>query len=460
MVYVLYMTSPNSFDPILFERMLQTAVSASAVDELCREHGWKVRRGVYSLVVVIWLMIYQRLNSKRTLSSAVQFLVRHADHWQEQAHVGKRVREGRISTRTGGYCQARSKMPTLVASSVCDHIFARLEVLMREQLPDVPQPVFVIDGTTLRLQHERELVKAFPPGRNQHGDNHWPMMLLVAFHDVHSGLATRPSWGAMYGRRAVGEQELAAEALQRLPGDAVVLGDGDFGIFAFAYTVQQTQRPMLLRLTAARAQKVLGGNRLRPGRRRKVKWEASRWERKEHPDLPAGAVVNGWVVACRNPARQAEILYFFTTLDLKPSRILALYKLRWNIETDLRSLKRTVGLHQVTSKSKAMVEKEVLMAVSAYNVVRAVMYLSARGAGLTPRELSFSAAQDAVMAAWPYLQRAHTQAEWHNELQRSLQVVAQTKLPKRSRQRSYPREIWGRGGHFPFRRSPNKEVRR
>src|SRR5437879_8757088 len=199
MSYVLYMTSPNSVDPVLFERTLRTAASASAIDELCREHGGKVHPGIYSLVVVIWLMIYQRLNSKRTLSSAVQFLVRHADHWQEQAHVGKRVREGRISTRTGGYCQARSKMPTLVASSVCDHIFARLEVLMREQLPDVPQPVFVIDGTTLRLQHERELVKAFPPGRNQHGDNHWPMMLLVTFHDVHTGLATQPSWGAMYG---------------------------------------------------------------------------------------------------------------------------------------------------------------------------------------------------------------------------------------------------------------------
>lgn len=453
------MTSPHAVDPVLFERMLQTAASACAVDELCREHGWRVRRGIYSLVVVIWLMIYQRLNSKRTLSSAVQFLARHADHWQELPHVGKRVRERRISTRTGAYCQARCKMPTLVASSVCDHIFTQLQVLMREQLPDVPRPAFVIDGTTLRLPHERELVKAFPPGRNQHGDNHWPTMLVVAFHDVHTGLATPPSWGAMYGRRAVSEQELAREALQRLPADAVVLGDGNFGIFAFAYTVQQTQRPLLLRLTAARARKVLGGNRLRPGKRRKVEWEASSWERRAHPGLPAAAVVKGWVVACRNPARQAEILYLFTTLDLKPRRILALYKLRWNIETDLRSLKRTVGLHQVTSKTNAMVEKDVLMAVSAYNMVRAVMYLSASGAGLTPRQLSFSAAQDAVMAAWPYLQRAHTQAELHDELQRLLQVVAQTKLPKRSRKRSYPREIWGRGGHFPFRRSPNKEVR-
>jgi hypothetical protein len=454
------MTSPNPVDPILFEQMLQTVASASAIDELCREHGWKVRRGIYSLVVVIWLMIYQRLNGKRTLSSAVQFLARHADHWQGQPQAGKRVREGRISTRTGAYCQARCKMPTLVASSVCDHIFEQLQVRMREQLPDVPPPVFVIDGTTLRLPHERTLVKAFPPGRNQHGDNHWPTMLLVAFHDAHTGLATRPSWGAMYGPRAVAEQELARAALQRLPADAVVLGDGNFGIFAFAYAVQQTQRPMVLRLTAARAHKVLGGTGLSPGKRRQVKWEASSWERQAHPGLPAGAVVKGRVVSCRNPARQGEILYFFTTLDLKPRRLLALYKLRWNIETDLRSLKRTVGLHQVTSKSKAMVEKDVLMAVSAYNMVRAVMCLSASGAGLTPRQLSFSAAQDAVMAAWPYLQRAPTQDELHDELQRLLQVVTQTKLPNRSRKRSYPREIWGRGGHFPFRRSPNQEVRR
>ena len=56
MSYVLYMTSPNSVDPVLFERTLRTAASASAIDELCREHGGKVRPGIYSLVVVIWLM--------------------------------------------------------------------------------------------------------------------------------------------------------------------------------------------------------------------------------------------------------------------------------------------------------------------------------------------------------------------------------------------------------------------
>lgn len=461
MVYVLYMTSPESLEAAGFVQVFQRAAPAAYLDRLSLEHGLTVRRGIYSLAAVIWLMIFQRLNSKRTLSSAVQWLVLNAASLQPQSNLCKRVLEQRISARTGGYCQARQKLPTLVVTSVTDHLFEQLQAQMREELPDVPRPMFVIDGTTLRLPHERELVSAFPPGHNQHGDNHWPTMLLVAFHDVHSGLATRPSWGAMYGPGAVGEQELARQALERLPTEAIVLADGNFGIFAFAYAVRQTQRPLLLRLTAARARKVLGGTRLHCGRRRKVVWEASVWERKTHPDLPAGALVEGWVVACRHPARPGEILYFFTTLDLKPRRILALYKLRWNIETDLRSLKSTVGLHQLTSKTRPMVEKEVLMAVSAYNLVRAVIYLAARRAGVAPRQLSFSTAQDAVMAAWPHLQRARTQAQYHRELERLLQIVAQGKLPQRSGRRSYPREIWGRGGHFPFRKSsPGEEATR
>jgi putative transposase len=452
-------TSPNSFDLELFEQVLRTAASMPAIDKICQELKVKARRGIYRLPVVIWLMIFQRLNSKGTLSSAVHFLARQAVHWKNQRDACKRVAEQRISTRTGGYSQARCKLPKLLASYVCDHIFQELQALMRTPPMELARPVYVIDGTTLRLAHEQELKRAFPPGRNQHGENHWPTMLLVAFHDAHTGLAMRPSWGAMYGPRNVSEQALARAALERLPADAVAMGDSGFGIFWFAYEVHQARRDGLLRLTVERALKVLHGAALRPGRRRKVEWEASAWERKSRPDLPPEAKVRGWVVACRNPGHNEELLYFFTTLDLPPKRILALYKLRWNIETDLRSLKRTLELHQLTSKTQSMVEKELLMGVCAYNVVRAVMYLSASQAGQSPRQLSFSAAQDAVIAAWPYLQRAGNQAEFQQEIERLLEVVSQSLLPQRVRRRSYPREIWGRGGHFPFRHSGNQEVK-
>ena len=154
------------------------------------------------------------------------------------------------------------------------------------------------------------------------------------------------------------------------------------------------------------------------------------------------------------------MLYFFTTLDLKPGRILALYKLRWSIETDLRSLKRTVGLHELTGRTPDTVEKELLIAVSAYNLVRATIYRAARRAGLRPRDFSFSLAQDAVMAAWSDLSRASTQCDRDREVLRLVEAVARARLPHRSHQRSYPREVWGHGGQYPPRNSgPPKEGR-
>jgi putative transposase len=60
------------------------------------------------------------------------------------------------------------------------------------------------------------------------------------------------------------------------------------------------------------------------------------------------------------------------------------------IETDLRSLKRTVRLQHVAAKSKGMMEKELIMATAAYNLVRAVMSLAAERCKLDPRQLSFS----------------------------------------------------------------------
>jgi hypothetical protein len=50
-----------------------------------------------------------------------------------------------------------------------------------------------------------------------------------------------------------------------------------------------------------------------------------------------------------------------------------------------------------------MMEKELLMAVSAYNLVRAVMCLAARKQQLDPRQLRFAHVLTVVNCAWPKL---------------------------------------------------------
>jgi hypothetical protein len=439
----------NSPDPFQLLRLFQKVAPAWFFHDLNQKYRIRVRDGVYKTSVVVWLMIWQRLQGRRSLAEAVQYLLQGGA--KDLVSDCKRWTEETVSAATGSYCTARQELPTLIAREVMERMVEQLRVEMQEGWPGLKRPVVMIDGSSLRLQHTPKLVEQFSPGRNRHGKNHWPVMRIVVFHDAFSGLALRPSWGAMYGDEAVSEQSLAEQALERLPADAVVLSDSNFGIFNFAYATQQGRRDMVLRLTQARAQKIIGSE-LVEGTDRRVVWRASRWDRHAHPQLPEGATVEGRVIVCANPSRPNELLHLFTTLDQPVEEILAIYGLRWNVETDLRSLKRTVELQQLSSKSVDMVEKELLLAIAAYNLVRAVMCLAARRADLSPRQLSFSFVQAVVEAALPGLDSATTEAEYQHRLDRMLRYAAQGKLPNRPCRRAYPREIWGRGGHFPTRK--------
>lgn len=438
-------------------QMLERLVATTFLEDVLRRAQMQWRDGIYTPQVVIWLMMVQRLQPKGSLSAAVQTLAENTS--LPVLSAAKRVREDKISAATGGYCQARTKLPTLVAVEVADHIVEQWQHEMREERPDLPRPVFLLDGSSLQLQDQSELRASFPPARNQHGESHWPMLRLVLFHNLRSGLAQRPSWGPMYGPQTVSEQELAEQALQRLPADAVVIADRNFGIFSQAYAVADSQRDCVLRLTAERAHSVLPDLALQPGLDRAVTWRVSRYDRKRHPELPPEAQVNGRLVVAflpseaKKPSQGDQRIYLFTTLSLPAAELLALYGLRWNIETDLRSLKQTVRLHRLSSKSVAMMEKELLLAVSAYNLVRAVQCLAARQAGISPRQLSFSRVQDVVNAFLPAMNAATSDQEYQRHVDRLLRRAAQCRLPKRPQRRAYPRQTWGRGASFPSRQS-------
>ena len=78
------------------------------------------------------------------------------------------------------------------------------------------------------------------------------------FQDVFSGMALRPSWGAMYGDEAVSEQALAEQALEGCRQMRWCWATATLGSSPSPMRCQQSRRPMVLRLTKARAQKVLG----------------------------------------------------------------------------------------------------------------------------------------------------------------------------------------------------------
>jgi hypothetical protein len=424
------------------------------LEYLQKQAGLKIRRGIFAAPVVLWLMILQRLHAVGTVANAVQCLVQGmADPLLQDC---KRVRQKRISTRTGGYCQARQKLPKLLCRQVNREILEQLGKIVRKADGGLAQPVLLLDGSALELEHCRELMKAYPPAENQHGRCHWPTLRIVVLHDVETGLAQEPCWGPMCGPQAVGEQELAERAMDLLPADAVVMGDRNFGVFSIAYAAQQRGLGVLLRLTDIRARR-LAGAPSQAGEHRRIVWRASRWDGGKRRRVPAESNVSGRLIVARvGRGKSKQWLYLFTTLEWPFEQIVELYGRRWDIETDLRSLKRTVRLQHITAKSEDMLEKELLMAMSAYNLVRAVMCLAARRNNIDPRQLSFAQVLNVVNAAWPKLVAATTDEEHHREFDRVLQFAAQCILPKRRKRRSYPRAVWRRPLGFPFRKEKTK----
>ena len=42
--------------------------------------------------------------------------------------------------------------------------------------------------------------------RLPYGEAHWPLLRMLVAHDLHTGLAMRPVWGAMHGCQAENKQ--------------------------------------------------------------------------------------------------------------------------------------------------------------------------------------------------------------------------------------------------------------
>jgi len=404
----------------------------------------KVRRSIYTAQVVMWLMILQRLQPRGTLAHSVEALLAGAADLL--LSPCERAQQKRISRHTGGYSHARQRLPKLLCRQVLAELVARLREILN---PGGERSAWLLDGSSLELEASPSLRKAYPPAQNQYGHAHWPVLRIVVLHELETGVAEEPRWGPMYGGQAVSEQQLAEQAMDALAPGSILVGDRNFGVFSIAWQGRQRGLEVVVRLTGQRAQK-LAGETISAEGEWAVRWTPSRFDGRRQGGMPEGAVVEGRLIALRVGRGQSkEWLYLFTTVTLPRAEVLALYGKRWKIETDLRSLKRTVRLHHIAARNESMMEKELLTAVAAYNLVRAVMALAARRHNLAPRQLSFTFVLNVVHASWHRLQAATDADTYRREVFRLLDAAAQGIHPKRTKPRSFPRTVWHHGSTFP-----------
>lgn len=403
---------------------------------------------IYTPWVVVWLMVYQRLHANAPLSDAVGELFRMRQHLPPN----RRITEETLSSNTGAYSVARSRLQPEVAEAVSDQVF---QTLMDSSPPSWDgRRVFLLDGTTSALASVGALRRIFPPATNQHRPSVWPIMHWAVAHELSSACALRPEIGAKYGDQAVSEVTLAIRILSRLTPHSVVMADRNFGVFVFFYAAHAAGHDVVTRLTEARFRSLVKhAQPLGPGHW-KLAWRPSRQERRKYPDLPADACVNVELheIHSTDAKGQPVTLWIVTTLVTTGEKLAELYRQRVHVETDIRNIKVVLRMKEFRGQSLSMLRKELALGMVAYNLVIQIRRLAAHQAGVEPRRLSFSGSWSLVKTV------LLNPEEWTTEqfIRKFNQVIrgcGQRKIPNRPG-RTYPRQIHRRGQKYPYRARP------
>ena len=95
--------------------------------------------------------------------------------------------------------------------------------------------------------------------------------------------------------------------------------------------------------------------------------------------------------------RKSEITLVATLLDRKAypaMEIVKLYRLRWECELDIRSIKILMGMAWLSCHTPTMLQRELMAYILAYNIIRITMCNAAKMSGYKPLDLSFKNAKD------------------------------------------------------------------
>jgi len=429
----------------LYEQLL----NPSLLDDLRRSIGLRGGWGLFNATLTIWLGIRRRLGGG--LSVEQTWLSCSQEEVLRLSPESKRSKSGVLSAHASGFDYARRNIPLDLVAGAADAIFNEAQALLKGK-PEGGW--YLIDGSSLTLERTPSLAKEFPSFSNARGEIHWLLVKVAVAHDLYSGLSMRPEWGPMYGSKAASEQALAYKLIERLPAGCGVIADRNFGILQVAFVLRD--RPMLIRLTDARAKSLLKGKgTLDQDVDVLHDWRPSAWELSHHKDFNKEMVVSGRIVVRHvlDPkGKKVRVCLFTNELTSSPEELTELYTKRWNVETDLRSLKQTLDMETVRAQSPDMLAKELILGVAAYNIVRTIMAQAAEQTGVQPRQLSFARAKACIQI---YAARGTLTPEIILQM---LVLIAARKQPVRKQKRTFPREVWPQSQTFPSRKAP-KEAR-
>jgi hypothetical protein len=420
---------PKLFDDALIEAILSEDIS----DQTSR------RKRVYTVSTTLSLFVQQVLVKDRGCKEVVALLNRKR---QEQ-----QLRQ--VSTNTTSYCDARARIPL----SLIKTLFERTARMASGKLAGdqlwCGRRVLLVDGLVVSAPDTPENQEVYPQSQSQKPGMGFPQIRMCAAICLATGVVAELQYSPVVGKKT-GEATLFRKMFSNFKRGDLVVADSLFECFRDLATLKAKGVDMICDKNGTRESPFKGRCKVieetlkvlpRPD------FNKSRFTKEEWEALPTTLTVR--MIRCKVSGRKSELTLVTTLLDSEvypAAEIVKLYKLRWECELDIRSIKSVMGMSWLSCHTPEMLERELMVYILAYNVIRVTMCDAAKIGGHLPRELSFKSAKD----SWLLFGQGEREPNNYAWL---LWSIADAPLRKRPG-RNEPRKIKRRSGKYERLKMP------
>jgi hypothetical protein len=399
------------------ERTLGDVLPVDLLVQWITEEVGHYRERVYGPLSTLMRFVEQVLSADQSCRNAV------ADEASARMARG----ESMCSLNSGPYCKARARLPLGLLERLGREVSMRLCANEPAVWRWRNRAVKLVDGTTVSMPDTTANQASFPQNHEQKAGLGFPLARVVAIVSLSCGAVLEWAVGACEGKKT-GETALLWQLASRLSARDVVIADRCYAGYFMIVLLKGLGVDVVIRQHQLRRTDFRCGKRL--GKRdHVVSWarpQRPKWMDKETyasmPELLTLREVRagGWTLV--------------TTLladdEVSKQELLELYRLRWQVELDLRSIKAVMQMDVLRCQSPEMVMKEIAVHLLAYNLVRAVMAQAADLANVLPRQLSFKGALQ-VLNAFEQNLRDCSRRQICVRHTQVLLGIAQMKLPYR-----------------------------
>jgi putative transposase len=374
-------------------------LSAERVERAFAKHdGLFGRQGIYSTAMMVWSFLGQVLRDGKGAScqAAVARVVSYCEHEQIAPP----------SADTGDYCRARAKLSEAALHELSCEVAADAEAAAEADWLWKGKHAKLIDGFTFTMPDTPANQAEYPQQKSQKPGVGLPIARAVTILSLATACVMDVALGPYAGKQT-GEPALLRGLFGRLGAEDIAVADRYYCSF------------MMIALLLAQGTHVCARKHqrrhsdFRRGRRLGKYDHLIEWTRPAKPEwmdeatyqkIPETLKLREIRYSVVEPGRRTHAIDVITTLtdaiEHTKEKIAQLYGFRWNAELDIRAIKSNLNLIHVRCKSPEMVRRELRAVLLAYNLIRTTAAAAALLHGKQPRQVSFTATCQYVLASW------------------------------------------------------------